>query len=125
MKTVDTSLFLDIADALGISSPAIVEKDYWATQLLKKISELTPKGYQLVLSGGTCLAKAHQNTFRMSEDIDIQMIPHPETAALANNQQGNLDEIFISSFSILLKTQIYSNWLLLRKNEVKESISNF
>ena len=90
MKTVDTSLFLDIADALGISSPAIVEKDYWATQLLKEISELTPKGYQLVFSGGTCLAKAHQNTFRMSEDIDIQMIPHPETATLANNQQRQL-----------------------------------
>jgi hypothetical protein len=53
MTTVDTSLFLDIADALGISSPAIVEKDYWATQFLKEISELTPKGYQLVFSGGT------------------------------------------------------------------------
>ena len=48
MSTVDSSLFLDIADALGISSPAIVEKDYWATQLLKEISQLTPEGFRLV-----------------------------------------------------------------------------
>jgi predicted nucleotidyltransferase component of viral defense system len=67
-----------------------VEKDYWATQFLKEISKLTPKGYQLVFSGGTCLAKAHQNTFRMSEDIDIQMIPHAETVALTNSQQRQL-----------------------------------
>lgn len=90
MSTVDSSLFLDIADALGISSPAIVEKDYWATQLLKEISQLTPEGFRLVFSGGTCLAKAHQNTFRMSEDIDIKMIPNSATLALSKNQQRQL-----------------------------------
>ncbi len=55
MSTIDSSLFLDIADALRISSPAIVEKDYWATLLLKEISQLTPEDFQLVFSGGTCL----------------------------------------------------------------------
>tara|TARA_R110002072_G_scaffold246432_7_gene405723 strand:+ start:4589 stop:5524 length:936 start_codon:yes stop_codon:yes gene_type:complete len=90
MSTVDSSLFLDIADALGISSPAIVEKDYWATQLLKEISQLTPEGFRLVFSGGTCLAKAHQNTFRMSEDIDIKMIANSATLALSKNQQRQL-----------------------------------
>ncbi|OOZ12222.1 nucleotidyl transferase AbiEii/AbiGii toxin family protein [Solemya velum gill symbiont] len=90
MSTIDSSLFLDIADALRISSPAIVEKDYWATQLLKEISQLTPEGFQLVFSGGTCLAKAHQNTFRMSEDIDIKMIPNADTLAQSKNQQRQL-----------------------------------
>jgi hypothetical protein len=90
MNSVDSTLFLDIADALGISSPAIVEKDYWATQLLKEISQLTPVGFRLVFSGGTCLAKAHQNTFRMSEDIDIKMIPNSATLALPKNQQRQL-----------------------------------
>lgn len=60
MTIIDTSLFLDIADALGISSPAIVEKDYWGTQLLKQLPALEPEGYRLVFSEGTCLAKAHQ-----------------------------------------------------------------
>ena len=90
MSTIDSSLFLDIADALSISSPAIVEKDYWATQLLKEISQLTPEGFQLVFSGGTCLAKAHQNTFRMSEDIDIKMIPNADTLAQSKNQRRQL-----------------------------------
>lgn len=90
MSSLDSSLFLDISDALGISSPAIVEKDYWATQLLKEISQLTTEGFQLVFSGGTCLAKAHQNTFRMSEDIDIKMIPNATTVALSKNKQRQL-----------------------------------
>ena len=36
----DTSLFSDVADALGIAHPAIVEKDYYAVQLLKLLSTL-------------------------------------------------------------------------------------
>lgn len=48
MRNIDTSLFLDIADSLGISSPAIIEKDYWGTQLLREISELQLDGYRLV-----------------------------------------------------------------------------
>ncbi len=90
MSVLDPSLFLDIADKLGVSSPAIIEKDYWATQLLKEISQLNPDMYQLVFSGGTCLSKAHQNTYRMSEDIDIKMIPNTGTVSLSNNQQQQL-----------------------------------
>lgn len=88
--SVDTSLFPDVAAALGISSPAIIEKDYWATQLIKEISRLEPEGYQLVFSGGTCLAKAHQNTFRMSEDIDIKMVPHENIRECSKNKQKQL-----------------------------------
>lgn len=38
---IDTSLFLDVADALRIPEPAIVEKDYYVVQLLKMLSELS------------------------------------------------------------------------------------
>ena len=90
MAQVDTSLFADIADMLKISSPDIVEKDYWAMQMLELISKLKPEGYTMVFSGGTCLAKAHKNTFRMSEDIDIKLIPIETTSSLAKNQQKKL-----------------------------------
>jgi len=86
----DSSLFADVADALNISSPAIVEKDYWATHLLRIISELNCDDYSLIFSGGTCLAKAHQNTFRMSEDIDLQIVPTQSTLKLSKNQQKHL-----------------------------------
>ena len=52
----DTSLFSDVADALGIAHPAIVEKDYYAVQLLKLLSTLEIPGYTFVFAGGTCLA---------------------------------------------------------------------
>ena len=71
----DPSLFADVADALGIKNPVIVEKDYYAVQLIKTLSALSFEDYSLVFSGGTCLAKAHRNTYRMSEDIDFKLVP--------------------------------------------------
>ena len=87
MPPVDISHFQDVADSLGISSPSIVEKDYWATQLIGEISRLKPEGYQLIFSGGTCLAKAHQDTYRMSEDIDIKMVPDKNTCNSSKSQK--------------------------------------
>ncbi|CEG59366.1 conserved protein of unknown function (plasmid) [Legionella fallonii LLAP-10] len=71
----DPSLFADVADALGIKNPVIVEKDYYAVQLIKTLSAISIEDYSLVFSGGTCLAKAHRNTYRMSEDIDFKLVP--------------------------------------------------
>lgn len=68
-------MFAEAADALGIQNAAFVEKDYWAVKLLAAVSSIRPAGYQLVFCGGTCLAKAHINTQRMSEDIDMKMVP--------------------------------------------------
>ncbi|PFG07937.1 nucleotidyl transferase AbiEii/AbiGii toxin family protein [Marinobacter sp. LV10MA510-1] len=75
--SLDTSLLADVADALGIERPAIVEKDYYAVQLLKLLATIKPIEFDLVFAGGTSLAKAHQNTYRMSEDIDIKLVPKP------------------------------------------------
>lgn len=83
MEELDTSLFADIADALGISSPAIVEKDYWVVQLLKLLNGIQIEGFDLVFAGGTCLSKAHIDTYRMSEDLDINLVPHPDTSNLS------------------------------------------
>lgn len=87
MPTLDPTLFSDVADALGISSPVLVEKDYYAVQLLNIINKLSFDGYQLVFAGGTCLAKAHKNTYRMSEDVDIKLVPSSEILAQSNTRQ--------------------------------------
>lgn len=71
----DSSLFVDVADALGLGNPAIVEKDYYAVQLLKLIAPLNLPHHQIVFSGGTALAKSRVKTYRMSEDIDLKLIP--------------------------------------------------
>lgn len=77
---IDPGLFPDVADALGIDSPAIVEKDVYAVQLLSLLSELHSGTFELVFAGGTSLAKAQHKLFRMSEDIDIKLIPRDGVA---------------------------------------------
>lgn len=85
MLEFDPSLFADVADALGISEPAIVEKDYYAVQLLKILNSIELDDYTLIFGGGTCLAKAFQNTYRMSEDVDIKLIPNQGILDLSNS----------------------------------------
>jgi hypothetical protein len=73
--TFNRSLFVDVADALGLGNAAIVEKDYYVVQLLQQIASLELRYHQIVFSGGTALAKSSIKTFRMSEDIDLKMVP--------------------------------------------------
>lgn len=70
-----TVLFPDVADKLGIESVAIVEKDYYVVELLRLLVSITPETHTLVFAGGTALSKAGISLNRMSEDVDIKMVP--------------------------------------------------
>lgn len=72
----DSSLFLDVADAIGLSNPTIVEKDYYVVQLLKLVKQVDTPYHRLVFSGGTALAKSNIKTYRMSEDVDLKLTPN-------------------------------------------------
>lgn len=72
---LDSSLFADVADAIGLGNPAIVEKDYYVVQLLQLINEINPPLHDIVFSGGTALAKSSIKTYRMSEDVDLKIVP--------------------------------------------------
>lgn len=68
-------VFLELiqATATDRSIPAIyVEKDYWVTQVLKRLSE-SEYGEAVVFKGGTSLSKAHRLIERFSEDIDLAL----------------------------------------------------
>lgn len=49
-------------------SERLIEKDYFCTQLLEYFAEANP---ELIFKGGTCLAKAHGDFYRLSEDLDF------------------------------------------------------
>lgn len=87
MKLLDAGLFADVADAIRLPSPAFVEKDYYAVQLLKIISEINRFDGSLIFAGGTCLAKAHLQTYRMSEDLDLKFVPANNFFNLSDNQK--------------------------------------
>jgi len=50
-----------------------VEKDYWATYLLKKLSQADFKN-KVVFKGGTSLSKAYDLINRFSEDVDLAIL---------------------------------------------------
>jgi hypothetical protein len=72
----DPKLFIDTvlatAEYFNIS-PAYIEKDYWITNTLRRLS-LNPNAEKVVFKGGTSLSKAYNLVDRFSEDIDIAVI---------------------------------------------------
>lgn len=73
-------LFADVADALGIGATSIVEKDYYVVELLRLLQPLEFETHDLVFAGGTSLAKANIQLNRMSEDVDIKLVPKSDIA---------------------------------------------
>lgn len=60
------------SERLGVSED-IVEKDYYVTLILKKLSSIE---YPVVFKGGNSLSKAFRVIDRFSEDIDITFTEH-------------------------------------------------
>lgn len=52
---------------------AVIEKDYYVTQVIHALSNLENEFFRVVFCGGTCLAKAHKIVQRMSEDVDFKI----------------------------------------------------
>jgi predicted nucleotidyltransferase component of viral defense system len=100
---IDNLTFIEVADALGMGNPAIVEKDYYVVELLKIISNLTFETHTLVFSGGTALSKSGVKTHRMSEDIDIKLIPTSEFKKLNSNGKRKAAR---KNIAVKLKTKI-------------------
>jgi len=66
-------LCVDVADALGLPHPGLVEKDYHVVRALQALKEVEHAGARLVFGGGTSLCRAHRLIERMSEDIDLRI----------------------------------------------------
>ena len=84
---VELELFLDVAEELGISEASLVEKDYHVTQVLSLLSEFQSEHFILVFAGGTCLSKTIEGLCRMSEDIDLKLVPTDTGALLSKTKR--------------------------------------
>lgn len=65
---------------------AFIEKDYWVTFVLKKLSKSQHKD-NFIFKGGTSLSKAHKIIERFSEDVDLAVIVNEN---LSSNQLKKL-----------------------------------
>jgi predicted nucleotidyltransferase component of viral defense system len=69
----------DIKELISITrqhinlAEAVIEKDYYVTQVIHALSDVENEYFRLVFCGGTCLAKAHKIVNRMSEDVDFKI----------------------------------------------------
>lgn len=66
-------LCIDVAEALRLPHPGLVEKDYHVVRSLQALSEVEHAGARLVFGGGTSLCRAYRLIERMSEDIDLRI----------------------------------------------------
>ncbi|STY28807.1 Nucleotidyl transferase of uncharacterised function (DUF1814) [Legionella wadsworthii] len=105
MEKIDPTIFAEVADALGIEEPVLVEKDYYAIQLLKLLHSINDPRYSIIFAGGTCLSKAHIDIFRMSEDVDIKLIPSSDVQNETRSQQRKLRGFFHQKLYALLDAQ--------------------
>ena len=53
--------------------PSYIEKDYWVTQILQRLSQSSYAG-NVVFKGGTSLSKGYNLINRFSEDVDVAVI---------------------------------------------------
>jgi Domain of unknown function (DUF1814). len=67
-----TDTVLATAEYFSIS-PAYIEKDYWITNTLRRLSQ-NPNAWKAVFKGGTSLSNAYNLVDHFSEDIDIAFI---------------------------------------------------
>lgn len=61
--------------------PALVEKDYYVTYVLKYLSKTVP---EMIFKGGTSLSKCYHLIERFSEDIDITVSSNPTNSNKQN-----------------------------------------
>ena len=69
----DKTTFYDLVNSISRDLkivPALIEKDYYATLLLKALNDKIPG---LLFKGGTSLSKCHKIIDRFSEDIDLTL----------------------------------------------------
>lgn len=85
-NNTDDFLALITAAADDISyPPAWIEKDYWITEVLRSLAEPI-EGFDVVFKGGTSLSKAWGLIQRMSQDIDILIVPNDNLSAGARDR---------------------------------------
>lgn len=87
--------FLEVSDALELGNPSITEKDYWVVSLLAMLENVVSKHHRLVFSGGTALAKSSIKILRMSEDVDIKMIPTQEFLVLGTGEKKRIRKALV------------------------------
>lgn len=104
-KELFSDVIIATSNALNIA-PVIIEKDYYVTLLLKRITEKCP---DIIFKGGTSLSKCFKIINRFSEDIDIGLNADKATEGMRKNLKASIKEAIEElSFELDNPTDIYT-----------------
>lgn len=90
-------LCVDVAEALGLPHPGLVEKDWHVVRALRALSPLSLEGSILAFGGGTSLCRAYGMIRRMSEDIDLRVTPPLPSRPSRRGLRGLVAEALVAA----------------------------
>ncbi len=116
--TYDPADIRAVQDYFGFLRPEPIEKDWHVVQALAAIAALKAAPFRLIFAGGTCLARAHRLVRRMSEDVDLKIVPAESEAISRSQLRRRLSDLRADVTNALLaagfnfdpadKTQVWS-----------------
>lgn len=113
-KCPSKELIEETANELGVN-PSFIEKDWFATELLKSLASREFRGCQLVFAGGTSLSKGYGLIQRFSEDLDFKIL---NAGNLNREQRRRIRQDFTSHLKNISEFKIDDKNILVR-NEGK------
>lgn len=96
-------------------APAFVEKDYWITLSLYKLSQ-SAFAESVVFKGGTSLSKGYRLINRFSEDIDIATINENLSGNALKSKIRSIEKTITSDFTEIVEPGITSKGSMFRKS---------
>ncbi len=91
-----------VQDYFGFLRPEPIEKDWHVVRALAAIAALETAPFRLIFAGGTCLARAHRLVRRMSEDVDLKIVPAESDAISRSQLRKRLSELRANVTNALL-----------------------
>jgi hypothetical protein len=101
----EKNIIEEVASIKGISE-SFVEKDWYVTQVIGKVSEIVYQDFQIIFTGGTALSKAHNLIMRFSEDVDFRVIA-PSLANESKSKQRKILSDFKDTIIANLRTAFH------------------
>lgn len=103
-------LFSQTAAQIG-STPAVVEKDFWVSWVLKRLFEDSKLAPLIVFKGGTSLSKVYGLIDRFSEDIDLvldwrQLTDEDPFAQRSNTAQDKFNKMMLAETAAYVGQQL-------------------
>ncbi|HMN43835.1 MAG TPA: nucleotidyl transferase AbiEii/AbiGii toxin family protein [Povalibacter sp.] len=91
--TYDPAEIREAQEYFGFARPVLIEKDWHIIRAMSAIAATNAAPFQLIFSGGTCLARAHKLIRRMSEDIDFKIVSIEADAVSKTQRRKQLAEL--------------------------------